>query len=171
VARPGGAPLIGIDLGTTHSLVAVLEEGRPRILPNGLGEPLTPSAVSAAEDGTLLVGAAAKARAVTHPEQTVVSFKRDMGTARRFVLGGQSLGAPELSALVLGALRKDAEAALGTAVTEAAVSVPAYFGEAQRQATRQAAELVGLRVLRIVNEPTAAALAYGLDRRDRGPST
>lgn len=161
------APVIGIDLGTTHSLVAVLDGARPRCLPNVDGELLTASAVGIGDDGSVLVGAAARARAITHPALTATSFKRAMGTSQPVQLGAQSYSAVELSALVLAALKRDAEAALGAPVGRAVITVPAYFGEPQRQATRAAAELAGLEVARLVNEPTAAALAYCLDQRDR----
>jgi molecular chaperone HscC len=161
------SPIVGIDLGTTFSLVAVLRDGVPVVLPNAVGELLTPSAVSVAEDGTVLVGAPARARATTHPARTALAFKRDMGTGKTYELGGKSLSPPELSALVLGALKRDAEAALGCAVEEAVITVPAYFGDAQRQATRDAGAIAGLKVERIINEPTAAALAYGLHERHR----
>jgi molecular chaperone HscC len=159
--------IVGIDLGTTFSLVATLAQGRPTVLPNAVGELLTPSAVSIDDDGTVLVGAAARARATTHPERTALAFKRDMGTERAYALGPRALSPQELSALVLSTLKRDAEAALGVAVDEAVVTVPAYFGDAQRQATRDAGAIAGLTVERIVNEPTAAALAYGLHERGR----
>jgi molecular chaperone HscC len=149
---------IGIDLGTTYSLVG---------LPNALGERQTPSAVSIDDDGTILVGAPARARALTHPERTFRNFKRDMGTDREFRCGGHRFRPEELSALVLRQLMRDAEAATGTTVDEAVVTVPAYFGELQRRATRDACEIAGLPVERLINEPTAAALAYGLHHRDR----
>jgi len=158
---------IGIDLGTTYSLVGVLREGRAEILPNALGERQTPSAVSIADDGTILVGAPARARALTHPERTFRNFKRDMGTDREFRCGSHRFRPEELSALVLRQLMRDAEAALGATVDEAVVTVPAYFGELQRRATRDACEIAGLPVERLINEPTAAALAYGLHHRDR----
>lgn len=158
--------VIGIDLGTTNSLVAVLEGGAPRVLPNALGELLTPSAV-AVDGGRLVVGAAALARATTAPASVARWFKRDMGTDRAIELGELTFRAEQLSALVLRQLKEDAEVALGTPVREAVVTVPAYFGELQRRATRTAAELAGLHVERIINEPTAAALAYGLHQRDR----
>lgn len=164
----GSAPhRIGIDLGTTFSLAAILRDGAPFVLPNALGELLTPSAVSLGEEGQLLVGAPARARATTHPERTALAFKRDMGTSRLHTLGGRTFRPEELSALVLGALKADAEAALGAPVDEAVVTVPAYFGDAQRKATRDAAAIAGLHVERIINEPTAAALAYGLHQRER----
>jgi len=159
--------VIGIDLGTTFSLAASLDGGRPTILPNAVGETLTASAVSLADDGTVLVGAPARARATTHPTRTALAFKRDMGTDRRYDLGARTFTPPELSALVLGQLKRDAELALGRPVDEAVVTVPAYFGDAQRQATRDAGAIAGLTVERIINEPTAAALAYGLHERHR----
>lgn len=157
---------IGIDLGTTNSLIAVFEEGGPRLLPNALGEVLTPSVVGLADDlQTLLVGRAAKMRLVRHPDLTAARFKRLMGTDRKVRLGRRSYGAVELSAMVLRSLKTDAEAALGHPVTEAVISVPAYFNGVQRQATKDAAEIAGLKAQRLVNEPTAAALAAGvLDR-------
>jgi molecular chaperone HscC len=158
--------IIGIDLGTTYSLVSVLRDGVPVVLKNALGEVLTPSAVSVREDGEILVGAPARARAVTSPATTAVAFKRDMGTSRRVTLGSHEFTPVELSALVLKALKADAEAALGEVVTEAVITVPAYFGDLQRQATRDAGALAGLKVERIINEPTAAALAYGLQNKD-----
>lgn len=159
--------VVGIDLGTTYSLVAHLDGTQPTIFPNAIGELLTPSAVSIDDDGTVLVGAAARARAVTHPERTRLAFKRDMGTDRTYLLASRSFTPVELSSLVLGALKRDAEAALGETITEAVVTVPAYFGERQRQATRDAAALAGLKVERMINEPTAAALAYGMHARGR----
>ncbi|MFT3924316.1 MAG: Hsp70 family protein [Myxococcales bacterium] len=159
--------IVGIDLGTTFSLCAVLQAGKPVLLPNAVGELLTPSAVSVDDDGRMLVGAAARARAATHPEHTALAFKRDMGTDRLYTLGKHSFRPEQLSALVLAELKRDAEAALGRPIREAIVTVPAYFGDAQRQATRVAGDLAGLHVERIINEPTAAALAYGLHARDQ----
>jgi molecular chaperone HscC len=159
--------IVGIDLGTTFSLVSTLAEGKPVVLPNALGETLTPSAVSVTDDGMVLVGAAARARATTAPDATALAFKRDMGTDRVYRLGGREFTPQALSALVLGALKRDAEVALGTAVEEAVVTVPAYFGDLQRQATRDAGAIAGLTVERIINEPTAAAMAYGLHERHR----
>src|SRR5262249_3808653 len=143
------------------------KDGAPIVLPNALGELLTPSAVSLADDGTVLVGAPARARATTHPTRTALAFKRDMGTDKTIDLGLRKMTPPELSALVLAALKRDAEAALGCAVDEAVITVPAYFGDAQRQATRDAGAIAGLKVERIINEPTAAALSYGLHERHR----
>jgi molecular chaperone HscC len=159
--------IIGIDLGTTYSLVAILQDGVPVLLPNVLGETLTPSAVSIADDGTVLVGSAARARATTHPDATALAFKRDMGTDRVIRLGSRKMTPQELSSLVLASLKRDAEATLGRPVDEAVITVPAYFGDTQRQATRDAAGIAGLHVERIINEPTAAALAYGLHQRNR----
>lgn len=159
--------VIGIDLGTTYSLVARMDGDRAVIVPNALGDSQTPSAVSVTDDGHVLVGAAARARAVTHPEATFRNFKRDMGTDKVFRTGEHVFRAEELSALVLGQLARDAEEVLGGKIAEAVVTVPAYFGELQRRATRDACEIAGLHVERIINEPTAAALAYGLDRRDQ----
>ncbi len=158
---------IGIDLGTTYSLVGVLRDGHAHIVPNALGERQTPSAVSVDADGTILVGAPARARAMTHPDCTFRNFKRDMGTDREFCHGRHQFRPEELSALVLRQLVRDAEASLGAPVDEAVVTVPAYFGELQRRATRDACEIAGLHVERLINEPTAAALAYGLHHRDR----
>jgi molecular chaperone HscC len=158
---------VGIDLGTTYSLASVVTDGQPRVIKNAMGDHLMPSAVHVAEDGTVLVGAAARAKLVTAPARTAVSFKRDMGTNKRYELGNKSFSAVELSALVLGALKQDVEAELGQPIVEAVVTVPAYFGELQRQATRAACELAGLPVERIINEPTAAALAYGLHEKHR----
>lgn len=156
------SPLLGIDLGTTNSLIAVWREGRAELIPNALGEVLTPSAVSLDEDGSILVGSAARARLTTHPLRSVAAFKRYMGSDKRFTLGDRQLTPEELSALVLGSLKADAEAHLGMPVSTAVISVPAYFSDEQRKRTVFAAELAGLRVERLINEPTAAAMAYGL---------
>ena len=154
--------IIGIDLGTTNSLVAAWRDGKAHIIPNALGEFLTPSCVGIDEDGTVLVGAAARARLQTHPELSTSLFKRYMGSERVTRLGRQDFRPEELSSLVLRALKEDAEAWLGHKVEEAIVTVPAYFSDAQRKATRAAGQLAGLRVERLLNEPTAAALAYGI---------
>lgn len=163
--------LIGIDLGTTNSAVAIWRDGIAELVPNALGAFLTPSAVSVAKDGTCLVGAAALDRMATHPGETVTSFKRLMGTQRTVKLGNKREYTPEdLSALVLSSLRDDVTALTGQTPTEAVITVPAYFNDRQRKATRRAGELAGLSVKRLINEPTAAALAYGLqDRDDREP--
>lgn len=153
-------PIIGIDLGTTNSLAAVWKDGRCQLIPNALGETLTPSAVSLDEDGSILVGRAAKDRLISHPERTAASFKRFMGTDTKLMLGGQAFSPIELSSLVLRRLKEDAEAFLGQPVEEAVISVPAYFDDNGRSATKAAGELAGFRVERIINEPSAAALAY-----------
>lgn len=156
---------IGIDLGTTNSLVSCYGEDGPRIIPNRLGENLTPSVVSIDEEGTVYVGKTAKERGLIHPELTASLFKRSMGTDKEFCLGSRRFRAEELSSLVLRALKEDAEVFLDCEVTEAIVSVPAYFNDIQRKATKKAGELAGLHVERIINEPTAAAIAYGLHDR------
>ncbi|MFK0683079.1 molecular chaperone HscC [Ochrobactrum sp. BD67] len=160
--------IVGIDLGTSNSLVSVWEEGGPRALENALGETLTPSAVSIGDAGEVLVGRAAIDRLITHPDRTAASFKRAMGSAVQFTLGNYRWRAEELSALVLKSLRQDAELALGEPITEAVISVPAYFNDIQRKATLDAARLAGLHVERLINEPTAAALAHGLEHQDEG---
>ena len=157
--------IVGIDLGTTHSLIGAYSDSGSRLFPNALGDVLTPSVVSVDGD-TVLVGQAARDRLISHPQHTVASFKRWMGTARETRLGDRGFRPEELSALVLRSLLADAEAALGKRVTEAVISVPAYFSDAQRKATRAAGELAGVRVERLINEPTAAALAYGLQARE-----
>jgi molecular chaperone HscC len=162
--------LVGIDLGTTNSAVAAFRDGAPVLIPNALGDLLTPSAVSIADDGSLLVGMAARERQVSHPASAATAFKRLIGTNRPVKLGKRSFSAEDLSALVLSSLKADAEIWAGEPVTGAVITVPAYFNDKQRKATRRAGELAGLRVERLVNEPTAAALAYGIhDRGDREP--
>ena len=156
--------IIGIDLGTTNSLVACWRNGAVDLIPNALGSVLTPSAVSIDRHGTVLVGRAARDRLSTEPNRSAASFKRAMGTDHVFELGRQSFRAEELSALVLRSLKADAERALGTSVTQAIITVPAYFSNAQRKATHAAGQLAGLEVLRLLNEPTAAAMGYGLHR-------
>ena len=157
--------IVGIDLGTTNSLVAVFRDGTTEVVPNALGHLLTPSAVSLGDDDGVLVGLPARERLATHPGRTATAFKRWMGTDRRLRLGTRDFRPEELSALVLKSLKADAEHALGEPVTEAVITVPAYFNEAQRKATKAAGELAGLRVERLLNEPTAAGLAYGLQER------
>lgn len=157
--------IVGIDLGTTNCLVSVFRNGVTELIPNSLGHVLTPSAVSIDADGLLVVGLAARERAISHPGSAQQSFKRWMGSDHRVRLGERQFRAEELSALVLKALKADAEAYLGEPVTEAVITVPAYFNEAQRRATKQAGELAGLTVERLLNEPTAAGLAYGLQER------
>jgi molecular chaperone HscC len=165
-SQPLDIMIIGIDLGTSNSAVAVWRDGQPVLIPNSLGQSLTPSAVSVDPDGTVLVGLPARERLITHPEATAVAFKRYMGADRVVRLGNQAYQPHDLSALVLRSLKADAEAFLGEPVTEAVITVPAYFNDKQRKATRKAGELAGLRVERLLNEPTAAAIAYGLHRLD-----
>lgn len=162
--------IVGIDLGTTNSALAVWQDGAATLVPNALGDFLTPSAVSVDASGTTIIGSAARDRQTTHPSDTATSFKRLMGTRETQRLGRQTFLPEELSALVLRSLKADAEAFLGDIVTEAVITVPAYFNDRQRKATRRAGELAGLTVRRLLNEPTAAALAYGLhDRGEKEP--
>src|ERR1700674_5753314 len=183
------AKILGIDLGTTNSVVSVMEAGEPTVLENSEGSRLTPSVVAMTKGGERLVGQIARRQAITNPENTVFSIKRLMGRKYddpevqrtmknvpykitrapngdvRVVLGGREYSPPEISAMILQKLRIDAEAKLGEKVTQAVITVPAYFNDAQRQATKDAGSIAGLEVLRIINEPTAAALAYGLDKQ------
>ena len=158
--------IVGIDLGTTNSAIGVWRDGKVELIPNSLGGVLTPSAVSMDEGGQLLVGLAARERQVTHPTLSATAFKRYMGSQRRTYLGKRSFLPEELSALVLASLKADAERFLGEPVTQAIITVPAYFNDRQRTATRRAGQLAGLTVERLINEPTAAALAYGIHQRD-----
>ncbi len=157
------AKAVGIDLGTTNSVIAVLEGGEPTIIPNAEGARTTPSVV-AFKDGEVLVGEVAKRQAITNPDRTIRSVKRHMGTDWAVEIGGKKYTAQEISARILMKLKRDAEAYLGEEVTSAVITVPAYFNDAQRQATKEAGQIAGLEVLRIINEPTAASLAYGLDK-------
>ena len=157
---------VGIDLGTTNSVISTLEGGEPKIISNAEGHRTTPSVVAFAKNGEVLVGDQAKRQAITNPERTVRSVKRHMGTDWDVEIDGKSYNAQEIAARILMKLKRDAEAFLGEPVTEAVITVPAYFGDAQRQATKEAGQIAGLEVLRIINEPTAAALAYGLDKTD-----
>lgn len=159
--------IIGIDLGTTNSLAACFRNGKAEIIPNRLGKHLTPSVVSVDADGTVYVGETAKERGALHPLETARVFKRSMGTDKEYLLGGKKFRAEELSSLVLRSLKEDAEIYLGEEVTEAIISVPAYFNDLQRKATKQAGELASLKVNRIINEPTAAAIAYGMGNQER----
>src|SRR5437762_1066933 len=183
------AKVIGIDLGTTNSVVAVMEAGEPTVLDNNEGSRLSPSIVAVTKGGERLVGQVAKRQAVTNPENTVFSIKRLMGRKYddpevqrtlksvpykitraangdvRVVMGGKESSPPEVSAMVLAKLKADAEAKLGEKITQAVITVPAYFNDAQRQATKDAGTIAGLEVLRIINEPTAASLAYGLEKK------
>jgi molecular chaperone DnaK len=161
------APIIGIDLGTTNSLVAHLEGGRPEIIPNAAGLRSTPSVVGLDRDDRLHVGATAKNQLLVMPERTIAEVKRLMGTSEKVTLGSRSYSPTEISGVILRSLKEDAEKHLGQRIEEAVVTVPAYFTDAQRQATKDAGELAGMRVERILNEPTAAALAYGLDNLDK----
>ncbi|MCI6915152.1 MAG: molecular chaperone HscC [Lachnospiraceae bacterium] len=154
--------IVGIDLGTTNSLIAYYTDQGPKVIPNRLGEKLTPSIVSIDEDGTVYVGRTAQERLRLYPESSAAVFKRDMGSAKKYQLGQKEFTAEELSSLVLRSLKEDAEAYLGQPVTEAVISVPAYFNDMRRKATKRAGELAGFKVERIINEPTAAAIAYGL---------
>ena len=155
---------VGIDLGTTNSVVAVLEAGEPVVIPNAEGVRTTPSVVAFSKTGEVLVGEVAKRQAITNPDRTIRSVKRHMGTNWSIDIDGKAYNAQEISARILQKLKRDAEAYLGDTVTQAVITVPAYFGDAERQATKEAGEIAGLEVLRIINEPTAAALAYGLDK-------
>jgi molecular chaperone HscC len=157
--------IVGIDLGTTNSLIALWRNGKSEIVPNPLGKPLTPSTVSLDADGTILVGEAARERLQSHPDRSVAAFKRAMGSSHLFRLADRAFRAEELSSFVLRALKADAEAMLGSPVTQAVVTVPAYFSEAQRHATVEAALLAGFGKVTLLNEPTAAALAYGLHQK------
>lgn len=158
------AKVIGIDLGTTNSCVAVMEGGEPVVIANTEGARTTPSVVAFSKTGERLVGQVAKRQAITNPERTVISIKRDMGTDRRVKIDDKQYTPQEISAMILQKLKADAESYLGETVTQAVITVPAYFSDSQRQATKDAGKIAGLEVLRIVNEPTAAALAYGLDK-------
>ena len=156
--------IIGIDLGTTNSCVAVFEGGEPVVIPNPEGSRTTPSVVAFSKDGERMVGQVAKRQGITNPDRTVMSIKREMGTNHKVAIDGKNYTPQEISAMILQKLKSDAEAYLGTTVTQAVITVPAYFSDAQRQATKDAGKIAGLEVLRIINEPTAAALAYGADK-------
>ena len=158
--------IIGIDLGTTNSCVAVLEGGEPKVITNAEGDRTTPSVV-AFKNGEEIVGITAKHQAVTNPNNTIASIKRKMGTSEKVDIDGKKYTPEEISAKILMKLKKDAESYLGETVTKAVITVPAYFNDAERQATKNAGKIAGLEVERIVNEPTAAALAYGLDKQDK----
>jgi len=155
---------VGIDLGTTNSVVAFLEAGEPTVIPNAEGARTTPSVVAFSKTGEVLVGEVAKRQAITNPDRTIRSVKRHMGTSWSIDIDGKQYTSQEISARILQKLKRDAEAYLGDTVTQAVITVPAYFDDAQRQATKEAGQVAGLEVLRIINEPTAAALAYGLDK-------
>ncbi len=157
---------VGIDLGTTNSVVSTLEAGEPNVIPNAEGSRTTPSMVAFSKTGEVLVGEVAKRQAITNPDRTIRSVKRHMGTSWTIDIDGQHYSPQEISARILQKLKRDAEAYLGDTVTQAVITAPAYFDDAQRQATKEAGEIAGLEVLRIINEPTAAALAYGLDKEN-----
>ncbi len=156
--------IIGIDLGTTNSCVAVYEGAEPTVIPNPEGARTTPSVVAFSKTGERMVGQVAKRQAITNPDRTIISIKRDMGSTKKREIDGKSYTPQEISAMILQKLKADAEAYLGTTVSQAVITVPAYFSDAQRQATKDAGKIAGLEVLRIINEPTAAALAYGMDK-------
>src|SRR4026208_2536336 len=160
------ARAVGVDLGTTNSVVAALEAGEPVVIPNAEGSRTTPSVVAVSKTGEILVGEVAKRQAITNPDRTIRSVKRHMGDKDWSIdIDGKGWTAQEISAQILNKLKRDAEAFLGDSVTQAVITVPAYFDDAQRQATKEAGQIAGLEVLRIINEPTAAALAYGLDKQ------
>ena len=159
--------IIGIDLGTTNSCVAVMEGGEPVVITNSEGARTTPSVVSFQANGERLVGQIAKRQAITNPEHTIISIKREMGTDHKTHVDDKVYSPQEISAMILQKIKADAEAYLGEPVTQAVITVPAYFNDAQRQATKDAGRIAGLDVKRIINEPTAAALAYGLDKLDQ----
>jgi len=161
------AKAVGIDLGTTNSVVSVMEAGEPVVIPNAEGGRTTPSVVAFSKAGEVLVGEVAKRQAITNPERTIRSVKRHMGSSWKVDIDGKGYTAQEISARILGKLKRDAEAYLGDTVEQAVITVPAYFDDAQRTATKEAGQIAGLEVLRIINEPTAAALAYGLDKEDK----
>ncbi len=156
--------VIGIDLGTTNSAVAVMEGGESVIVPNSEGNRTTPSIVAFTKDGERLVGETAKRQAITNPDRTITSIKREMGTEYKVNIDGKDYSPEEISAMILQKLKADTESYLGEEVTEAVITVPAYFTDSQRQATKNAGKIAGLNVKRIINEPTAAALAYGIDK-------
>ena len=158
------AKIIGIDLGTTNSCVAVYEGGEPTVIPNPEGSRTTPSVVAFSKTGERMVGQVAKRQAITNPDRTIMSIKRHMGSSHKETIDGKNYTPQEISAMILQKLKADAEAYLGTTVSQAVITVPAYFSDAQRQATKDAGKIAGLEVLRIINEPTAAALAYGADQ-------
>ena len=158
--------IIGIDLGTTNSCVAVFEGGEPIVIPNPEGARTTPSVLAFSKTGERMVGQVAKRQAITNPDRTIISIKREMGTSYKTTIDGKAYTPQEVSAMILQKLKADAEAYLGTSVTQAVITVPAYFSDAQRQATKDAGKIAGLEVLRIINEPTAAALAYGMDKEN-----
>src|SRR3984885_11242219 len=161
------ARAVGIDLGTTNSVVAVLEGGEPTVIANAEGSRTTPSVVAFAKNGEVLVGEVAKRQAVTNADRTIRSVKRHIGTDWTVAIDGKNYTSQEISAPILQKLKRDAEAYLGEQITDAVITVPAYFNDSQREATKEAGTIAGLNVLRIINEPTAAALAYSLDKGEK----
>ena len=159
--------VLGIDLGTTFSCMSIMEAGKPIVIPNSEGGRTTASVVAFTKEGERLVGSLAKRQAVTNPQRTIQSIKRKMGTSEKVVIDGKGFSPQEISAMILQKLKMDAEAYLGEKITKAVVTVPAYFNDAQRQATKDAGQIAGLEVMRIINEPTASALAYGIDKETR----
>src|SRR3989338_2432537 len=162
--------IVGVDLGTTFSAVAVMEGGKQKIIQNSEGRNITPSVVSI-KNGEIIVGEIAKRNAVVNPRNTIRSIKRLMGTKEKIKIEGKDYSPEEISAMILQKLKKDAEAYLGQEIKDAVITVPAYFNDAQRQATKDAGKIAGFDVKRIVNEPTAAAIAYGLDKKMDGEKT
>ncbi|HCF49855.1 MAG TPA: molecular chaperone DnaK, partial [Syntrophomonas sp.] len=160
------AKVVGIDLGTTNSVIALMEGNEAKVITNAEGERITPSVVGFSKSGERLVGRVARRQAITNPDRTVLSIKRRMGTDYRVKIDDKSYTPQEISAMVLQKMKSDAEAYLGERITQAVITVPAYFTDAQRQATKDAGKIAGLEVLRIINEPTAAALAYGMDKEN-----
>ena len=158
--------IIGIDLGTTNSCVAVMEGGEAVVIPNAEGARTTPSVVAFSKTGERMIGQVAKRQAVTNPQRTIISIKREMGTDHTVTIDDKKYSPQEISAMILQKLKGDAEAYLGSKVTQAVITVPAYFTDSQRQATKDAGKIAGLDVLRIINEPTAAALAYGVEKEE-----
>ncbi|MBT8507260.1 molecular chaperone DnaK [Methanomicrobiaceae archaeon CYW5] len=158
--------ILGIDLGTTNSCMSIMEGGKAVVIPNAEGGRTTPSVVAFSKDGERLVGSVAKRQAITNPQKTIISIKRDMGTDRKVAIDDKSYTPQEISAMILQKLKADAEAYLGEKISKAVITVPAYFNDAQRQATKDAGKIAGLEVMRIINEPTASALAYGIDKEE-----
>ncbi|MBO7288463.1 MAG: Hsp70 family protein, partial [Clostridia bacterium] len=158
------AKIIGIDLGTTNSCVSVMEGGEPVVIANAEGARTTPSVVAFTKTGERLIGQVAKRQAITNPDKTIISIKREMGSDYKVKIDDKNYTPQEISAMVLSKLKADAESYLGETVSQAVITVPAYFNDSQRQATKDAGKIAGLEVLRIINEPTAAALAYGMDK-------
>ena len=158
--------IIGIDLGTTNSCVSVIEGGEAVVIPNAEGARTTPSVVAFSKDGERMVGNVAKRQAITNPERTIASIKRHMGSDYKVNIDGKAYTPQEISAIILQKLKSDAESYLGDKVTEAVITVPAYFTDAQRQATKDAGKIAGMEVKRIINEPTAAAMAFGIDQEN-----